>query len=112
MSRSSRATLAAAALGLVAWPALATGAPCLRLETAEGAILIELARDAAPSAVATIERLSGPRESGGAALNTSPGLTPAPAAALTSRPPICDRPAGLARRRATRALDRRPIWGR
>lgn len=58
MSRNSRATLAASALGLVAWPALATGAPCLRLETAEGAILIELARDAAPSAVATIERLA------------------------------------------------------
>lgn len=32
--------------------------PCLRLETAEGAIVIALAPDAAPAAVATIERLA------------------------------------------------------
>lgn len=65
MTRSLPRTWIVLALLLVATPSIAApdsaappSAPCLRLQTAEGAIEIELAPDAAPRAVATIERLA------------------------------------------------------
>jgi cyclophilin family peptidyl-prolyl cis-trans isomerase len=61
LPRASRIALAIALAASAPRPASAGGLaspPCLRLETAEGAIVIELAPDAAPSAVATILRLA------------------------------------------------------
>lgn len=62
MRSNPGATFVALMLAIAAQPGCADSAPvpagCLRLETAEGAIEIELARDAAPGAVAAIERLA------------------------------------------------------
>jgi cyclophilin family peptidyl-prolyl cis-trans isomerase len=61
LPRASRIALAIALAASAPRPASAEGLaspPCLRLETAAGAIVIELAPDAAPSAVATILRLA------------------------------------------------------
>lgn len=58
LARLALATVALATPAAASDPATFPFPPCLRLETAEGAILIELAPDAAPAAVAAIGRLA------------------------------------------------------
>lgn len=58
LARIALATFALATPAAASDPATLPFPPCLKLETAEGAIVIELAPDAAPAAVAAIGRLA------------------------------------------------------